>query len=71
LTLLGFAVFGFVLDNPAVAASVQRYITQNLPRLDVQSLRHARGTVGIIVFVGLPVTGWFWVDALRSSIRRI
>src|SRR5947207_5129302 len=71
LTLLGFAVFGFVLDNPAVAASVQRYITQNLPRLDVQSLRHARGTVGIIAFVGLPVTGWFWVDALRSSIRRV
>src|SRR5437588_12697283 len=52
LTLLGFAVFGFVLDNPAVAASVQRYITQNPPRLDVQSLRHARGTVGIIAFVG-------------------
>ena len=71
LTLLGFAVFGFVLDTPAVAASVQRYITQTLPRLDVQSLRHARGTVGIIAFVGLPVTGWFWVDALRSSIRRI
>jgi len=71
LTLLGFAVFGFVLDNPAVARSVQHYLTQNLPRLDVQALRHARGTVGVIAFVGLPVTGWFWVDALRSSIRRV
>lgn len=71
LTLLGFAVFGFVLDNPSVAASVQRYLTLNLPRLDVAALRHARGTVGIVAFVGLPVTGWFWVDALRSSIRRI
>jgi membrane protein len=71
LTLLGFAVFGFVLDNPAVARSVQHYLTLNLPRLDVQALRHARGTVGIIAFVGLPVTGWFWVDALRSSIRRV
>ncbi len=71
LTLLGLAVFGFVLDNPAVAHSVQRYLTQNLPRLDVRALREARGTVGIIAFVGLPVTGWFWVDALRSSIRRL
>lgn len=71
LTLLGFAVFGFALDNPSVAASVQRYLTLNVPRLDVAALRHARGTVGIVAFVGLPVTGWFWVDALRSSIRRI
>jgi membrane protein len=71
LTLLGFAVFGFVLDNPSVAASVQRYLALNLPRVDVAALRHARGTVGIIAFVGLPVTGWFWVDALRSSIRRV
>jgi membrane protein len=50
---------------------VQRYLTQNLPRLDVQALRDVRGTVGVIAFVGLPVTGWFWVDALRSSIRRV
>lgn len=71
LTLLGFAVFGFVLDNPAVARSVQHYLTLNLPRIDVQALRHARGTVGIIAFFGLPVTGWFWADALRSSIRRV
>jgi membrane protein len=71
LTLLGFAVFGFVLDNPTVAASVQHYLHQNLPRLDVGAVRHARATVGVIAFAGLPVTGWFWVDALRSSIRRV
>jgi membrane protein len=71
LALLGFAVFGFVLADPAVLRAVQRYLAQNLPRLDVQTLRDARGTVGLIAFVGLPVTGWFWVDALRSSIRRM
>ncbi len=71
LALLGFAVFGFVLDNPAALRAVQRYLAQNLPRLDVQTLRNARGTVGLIAFVGLPVTGWFWVDALRSSIRKV
>lgn len=71
LALLGFAAFGFVLDDPAVVHSVQRYLAQNLPRLDVQALRDARGTVGLVAFIGLPVTGWFWVDALRSSIRRV
>jgi membrane protein len=71
LALLGFAVFGFVLDNPAVSRAVQRYLTQNLLHLDVQTLRNARGTVGVIAFVALPVTGWFWVDALRSSIRKV
>jgi len=25
----------------------------------------------VIAFVDLPVTGWFWVAALRSSIRKI
>jgi membrane protein len=71
LALLGFAIFGFLLDDPAVLHSVQRYLAQNLPSLDVQALRHARGTAGVIAFVGLPVTGWFWVDALRSSIRKV
>ena len=69
--LLGFAAFGFILDNPAVQHLVQRYLAQNLPSLDVQRLRVARGTVGIIAFLGLPVTGWFWIDAMRSSIRKV
>jgi membrane protein len=69
--LLGFAAFGFILDNPAVQHLLQRYLAQNLPSLDVQRLRVARGTVGIIAFLGLPVTGWFWIDAMRSSIRKV
>lgn len=71
LGLLAFATFGFVLDNPAVLRSAQHYVAENVPRLDVQSLRNARGTVGVIAFFGLPITGWFWVDALRSSIRKV
>jgi membrane protein len=71
LALLGFAVFGFVLDDPAVLRSVQRYLAQDLPRLDVQDLRDARGTAGVVAFIGLPVTGWFWIDSVRSSIRAI
>lgn len=69
--LLGFAAFGFILDNPAVQNLVQRYLAENLPSLDVQQLRVARSTVGIIAFLGLPVTGWFWIDAMRSSIRKV
>ena len=71
LALLGFAIFGFVLDDPAVQRSVQRYLAENLPRLDVRALRNARGTAGVVAFIGLPVTGWFWVDALRSTIRKV
>lgn len=69
--LLGFAAFGFVLDNPSVQNLVQRYLAENLPSLDVQQLRVARSTIGIIAFLGLPVTGWFWIDAMRSSIRKV
>ncbi|MGA5301093.1 YihY/virulence factor BrkB family protein [Nucisporomicrobium flavum] len=71
LALLAFAIFGFVLDNPVVLGSVERYVAENLPQVDVQTLRNARGTAGVVAFIGLPVTGWFWVDALRSSIRRM
>jgi len=71
LALLGFAILGHVLDNPAVLRAVQAYLSQNLPRIDVQALREARGTAGLIAFVVLPVAGLFWVDSLRSSIRAI
>ena len=50
---------------------MQRYVAEDLPHVDVQALLNARGTAGVIAFIGLPITGWFWVDVLRSSIRRI
>lgn len=68
LALLSFAAFGFVLDDPVVLRDVQGYLAENLPRVDVRALRDARGTVGVIGFIGLPISGWFWIDALRSSI---
>ena len=71
LGLLGVAIFGFVLDDPRGAAVGQRYAAKDVPSLDVQALRDVRGTIGVMAFVGLPITGWSWVDALRSSIRRI
>lgn len=71
LALLGFATLGYVLDDPVVLRSVQRYLAENLPRLDVQALREARHTAGVVALIGLPLTGVLWVDSLRSSIRAI
>lgn len=71
LGLLAFAAFGFVLDDPEAQRSVERYVAANLPHVDVQTLLDARDTAGIIASIGLPVAGWFWADALRSSIRKI
>jgi membrane protein len=67
--LLGFAVLGYVLGRPAVLSAVQNYLSANLPRLDIRALRNARGAVGLVAFVVLPVAGLLWIDATRSSIR--
>jgi membrane protein len=71
LGLLGFAVLGFVLDEPAVDRSVQRFLTEHLPRMDTQGLREARGAAGLIALVSLPVIGLLWMDSLRSSVRAV
>lgn len=69
--LMGFAIFGFVLDDPRVLDAVERFLAQDLANFDVRALLDARATAGVIAFIGLPITGWFWIDAFRSSIRRI
>lgn len=71
LAVLGFAVLGYVLDNPAVERVVERYLAENLPVLDTLALREARGAASVIGFVSLPIVGLLWVDSLRSSIRAI
>ncbi|HEV2087220.1 MAG TPA: YhjD/YihY/BrkB family envelope integrity protein [Cryptosporangiaceae bacterium] len=71
LALLGFAILGFVLDDPAVLRSVQGYLSENLPRLDAEALRELRGEAGAVAFVIIPVAGLLWIDSLRSSIRAI
>ncbi|WP_326823225.1 YihY/virulence factor BrkB family protein [Streptosporangium sp. NBC_01756] len=71
LGLLGFSIIGHVLDTPQVLDTVQSYLTDTFPRLDVEALLDARSTAGAIAFVGLPITGLFWMDTLRSAIRAI
>lgn len=71
MALLAFALLGSILDDPAVLATVQDYLSQNLPRLDATALRDARGTASLVAILVLPIAGLFWVDSLRSSIRAI
>ncbi|GAA2845706.1 inner membrane protein YhjD [Streptosporangium fragile] len=71
LGLLGFAIIGQFLHVPEVLRTVQAYLAETFPRLDVQALQDASGAAGAIAFVGLPITGLFWMDTLRSAIRAI
>ncbi len=71
LVLLGFAILGRILDHPAALTEVQRYLSDTFPRLDVQALRNAGGTAGLVACVVLPLTGLFWMDTLRSATRAI
>jgi membrane protein len=71
LALLGFVIMGHVLDTPTAIGEVERYLSDTFPRLDVQALRDARDTAGMIASFGLPLTGLFWIDSMRSSIRAV
>ncbi|MBG0832622.1 YihY/virulence factor BrkB family protein [Planomonospora sp. ID67723] len=71
LALLGFVIMGHVLDTPTALGQVERYLSDTFPRLDVEALRDARDTAGVIASFGLPLTGLFWVDSMRSSIRAV
>ncbi|MEV0381526.1 YhjD/YihY/BrkB family envelope integrity protein [Nonomuraea sp. NPDC050643] len=71
LALLAFAILAWILDDPTALATVQQYLSENFPRLDVQALRDATGTAGVVALVALPLTGLFWMDTLRSASRAI
>ncbi|MGK5679285.1 YihY/virulence factor BrkB family protein [Actinoplanes sp. URMC 104] len=72
LLLIGYSVFGIVLDrNEQVFDVVRDFLRQNLPFLDVQAILDSGRTVGIVGIVGLTFTGIAWVEAIRSSQRLI
>ncbi|GLX93946.1 inner membrane protein YhjD [Herbidospora sp. NBRC 101105] len=71
LGLLAFVIMGHVWDTPGALAQVADYLADTFPRLDVAALRDARDTAGWIALFGLPLTGLFWVDSMRSSSRAV
>lgn len=71
LALLGFALFGSIVDNPGLLAAMQERLPQIVPRLDISTVRDARGMAWFAGLIVLPVSGVFWVDALRSAMRAV
>jgi membrane protein len=50
---------------------MQERIPQIVPRLDLLALHDARGWAWIAGLIVLPISGVFWIDALRSAMRAI
>ncbi|TDC82514.1 hypothetical protein E1292_50275 [Nonomuraea deserti] len=55
----------YILDWPAALTEMQCYLSDTLPRLDVQALRRAGG------LRDATPDGLFWMDTLRSATRAI
>jgi membrane protein len=72
LALIGYAVFGVLLqDNAELADLVRQFLRSNLPFLDVRAIQDSGRTIGIVGIVGLGFTGIGWVESIRSSQRAI
>ena len=71
LALLGFAILGFVVDSPGLSAAMQERLPRIVPRLDLVALPDARGLAWIAGLIVLPISGVFWIDALRSAMRAV
>ena len=86
LALLGFAIFGFLLDDPAVLHSVQRYLVAFVTTALAGRLVHAAGTgaaparwllaiVGLVLGVGvntlLSIAVLTGLPRLRMPLRRV
>jgi len=79
LFALAFAVFGVLLSRyPALMSSAERSLSNDFPGLvggkhglDLNSIAHHAGTVGLLGLLGLIFTGLNWVDALRSAERAV
>jgi membrane protein len=76
--LVGYAAFGFVLNDRGVNEAVVTFLTDNLPFVDIKSVEEAVNGVqttgrpiGIIGLIGLVFTGIGWIEALRSSQRAV
>jgi len=72
LLLIGYAVFGILLNNNADLFDIVReFLRQNLPFLDLQQILDSGRTIGVVGLLGLVFTGIAWINAIRSSQRLI
>lgn len=72
LGLVGYAVLGFLVEqNLDFQDTVNEFLAENLPFLNIGQITSGRGAAGLFGLAGLVLTGVAWVDALRSSQRLI
>jgi membrane protein len=72
LGVVAYSVLGFLLERYVdIENTVDEFLAENLPVLDVKDVSAGAGPAGILGLVVLLVAGTAWVEALRSSQRRI
>jgi membrane protein len=72
LGVVGYAALGFLLDhNVDLESVVDEFLRENVPVVDLEQISAGRGAAGVFGSVGLVFAGVAWVEALRSSQRRI
>lgn len=71
MSLLALAIFGYLLNFPDIYASVEQWLSQNLPVIDIGVLERSRQSVTIFAAIALVVAGVAWVQSVRASIRLV
>ncbi|GAA1692763.1 hypothetical protein GCM10009830_45710 [Glycomyces endophyticus] len=71
MSLLALAIFGYLLNFPDVYDSVEKWLSTNLPVIDIGVLESSRKSVTIFAAVALVVAGVAWVQSVRASIRLV
>lgn len=71
MSLLALAIFGYLLNFPDIYASVESWLSTNLPVIDIGVLESSRQSVTIFASVALVVAGVAWVQSVRAAIRQI
>ncbi len=71
LSLLSLSVLGYLLELPPLYDIVEKWLAENLPIIDADSIADSRQTTGLIALAVLAITGVRWVQSIRSAIRAV
>ncbi|MCC3762819.1 YihY/virulence factor BrkB family protein [Glycomyces sp. TRM65418] len=71
MSLLGLAIFGYLLNSPNIYTTVETWLETNLPVIDIGVLENSRQSVTIFAAVALVVAGVAWVQSVRAAIRLV
>jgi membrane protein len=72
LALVAYSIVGYVLASSSTAVTtVNSFLEENVPFLNVKQISDSRNAVAIIGLVGLVLTGVGWIESMRSAQRAI